>query len=567
MAASSAELTVFPAKKVLVPGSWFRVNVRFRDLAGDPVAPLSGELTFRVAYPDGTVQVETLGAGIQSGPSGFFFEYQVQAQGTHRVRVESVGTVQAAAEYEFQGDESAFYTSIPRLITEPLGPADEGDVVQYIDGRWQPAAAGGTILGMGLPLEEGAAAYGGEPAALGFPYFWHQRRFAIIPDLDRSGNPVNAALNSSRIATACNVRDGGWVYTGEGTIAVNNIVMGGARSGVTLTGPERGMRRGGFVDTPWKTQAGVQFQCYDLVNPFLTMCDEGMAGHFEVWYPNQSRGAVAPVVYPPTFDVSFFGCTIRDCTVVNPYELMRVRVAGVQVEKIYSFPINRGIWLQRMPDCARIHDVHFNPNLGLGVSGGGEAAIGSAALAHALAVGDAFVIDGAEGYSFTDCFCGGYRRGLNITDMDADGFHGASGIWHGGGWDQCFFPIYIDPAQAIGLTGIVVTSAGIIPYAGGTGIYFGDTWAPGVAALRPRVECHGCLFDSPGGDIGVHMPAASYGVCRIIGGIMQNITIGALNNSPNAFLNLAGVTSVASSVPTRVDGSSGNIVDSDGLIL
>jgi hypothetical protein len=397
---------------------------------------------------------------------------------------------------------------------------------------------------------------------------WAQRRFAIIPDLiPGSLSPGNAATNSARIAAACNVRDGGWVHIPEGTYAVNNIAMGGVRSGVTLTGPERGMRRGGFVDTPWKTQAGVQFQCYDTVNPFLTMCDEGMAGHFEVWYPNQATGASAPIAYPPTFDVSFFGCTLTDWTVVNPYELMRVRVAGFQAEKIYSFPLHRGVWLQRMPDCARIHDFHFNPNLGLGTSGGGIAAIGSGGLAHALANGIAFIVDGAEGYSFTDCFCGGYARGLHLGDVDADGFKGGSGLWYGGGWDQCVTCIFVDAAQAIGLTGLVVTNAGIIPYAGGNGIHFGDTAVPAAPALRPRIECHGCLFDSPGGNLGILMPAASYGVCRVIGGVMQNIAIGGFNDSANAYLALNGVTTVAASVPVRTAGASPNITDVNGLTL
>jgi hypothetical protein len=98
-------------------------------------------------------------------------------------------------------------------------------------------------------------------------------------------------------------------------------------------------------------------------------------------------------------------------------------------------------------------------------------------------------------------------------------------------------------------------------------VHFADTAVPAVPALRPRVELHGCLFDSPGGAYGVYMPAASYGVCRIIGGVMQNLTVGGFDDSPNAHLKLNSVTTVGASVPTRTAGASPNITDVDGLIL
>lgn len=331
-------------------------------------------------------------------------------------------------------------------------------------------------------------------------------------------------------------------------------------AGVTVTGPSRGMRRGHRVDVPID-QAGALIQVYGTGRLFRSG-DETTIENLEIESTFQNPNAVTPTVAGYWFDITSFGCTVRQITAINPYQLINVAVAGCTIDQVYGFPLFRGINLGVCNDVVRVSNVHLNPNLS--DANPTYRAIGPNLKTYVAANAIAYLLDGAEGFQFSNCFAFGYTRGLHLG--------GGSGYFLGGGFDQSGgTAVMMAGAAGSGastLSGITFHGTGFVPVVGGNCIQFADTHVPVTASERPSCTVIGGVFDAvaPGAGRGVVIPAASYGICRVIGSTFQHMANECgRNDSANAFLRFDQVINTPTSA-TRTAGA-GAISDVNGLTL
>jgi hypothetical protein len=384
-------------------------------------------------------------------------------------------------------------------------------------------------------------------------FFWAQRRGWIRPDIDLTGSvDATAAINA-----AANVRDGACVELPHGVVRIDGAIAPG-KAGVTITGSEgRGLRRGHRVDVP-VPNAGTLIHARGTASPLFASADECSFRNLEIYYPDQNPNGVTPTTYQPTFNITHFGCTVENVTAINPYTFLQVAVGGFTADRLIGCPLFRGIILGICPDVVRISNVHFNQNVS--ASNPTYRAIGPNLITYIAANVIQFLIDGAEGFQFSNCFSYNGVRGLHLG--------GGSGYFHGGGFDQAGTCVMLAGAGGVGastLAGIHFVSTGFIPKTGGVGVHFADTHTAASASERPRVEITGGLFDAtaPGAGRGVVFPAASYGVCQINGGLFQHMDNECgLNDSDNAYLQARGVASTPTCA-ARFQGTSANIEDID----
>ena len=357
------------------------------------------------------------------------------------------------------------------------------------------------------------------------------KRFAIIPDIDPTGG-VNAR---DEIQRCINVADpGGWVHIPPGAYRIEG---GGleVKPGVTLTGPERGMRGGFRVYPVGYTNVGATFYMYDTSAVLFTMRQQSSIFNCEVYYPNQwagGAGPVAPTPYNWTFEIGTndHGCTVGNISSVNPYQFMFVHCDGFKVSDVWAFPLSRGIRLGRCADITRQTNIHFQ---------GATNYDNQVALFNWVRDnGIAYEVDGAEGAEYLNCFAIGYLRGLRFNDLDGDGFRGVSGSWRGGGFDSCRICVRLDGTQMLTARGFRFSDMGFIPYGGdgtGVGIQFADSLTPSQMDHIPFLHLTACSFSGFEHDTGIWMLPSSRGVCIFKGGSMQQFANqGAINQSANA---------------------------------
>lgn len=379
-------------------------------------------------------------------------------------------------------------------------------------------------------------------------------RFAVIPNYDLTG-----AVSAVAAINAAASRVGAWVHLPDGIALLDNTITPAA--GVTITGPERGMRRGHRVDVPI-TNAGVLLKATNTAVPLFQSSDECSFRNLEIYYPNQNPNGVTPTAYGATFNITSFGVTVENITAINPYTLMNITVAGCKVDTIYAFPLFRGIVLGVCNDVVRVSNVHLNPNLS--DANATFRALGPNLKTYAAANAIAYVIDGAEGFQFSECFAFGYTRGLHLG--------GGSGYFAGGGFDQCATDVMLAGAGGSGastLSGIVFTKTGFVTPQGGIHVNFADTHVAATASERPRIELVACVFDASGtgSGRGIYMPSTSYGVCQITGGLFQHQAAECgFNDSANGWLRASGVASTPTCA-ARFHGGSPNIFDDGGMQL
>lgn len=304
---------------------------------------------------------------------------------------------------------------------------------------------------------------------------WVQRRGWITPGVDITGGTDATAT----ILAALQSRTGVCVQLPtDGIVRMNSGLT--LPAGTALVGSPRGLRQGHRVFTPLDHD-GLLIKAYGTGTLF-TLSQNSTIDGFEIYYPNQQTNA-APDVYGYTFTIpeNAHFCNVLNCSVPNAYNLLSVAGAnGVTVDCIMGFPLNRGVYLGRVADVARISRVHFNPTAF-------AYDIGATLEADVLANASAFVVDGAEEFAFTDCFAYGYNFGLQFIDEDADSFRGTYGSWKGGGLDICNACIKVSGPTGLCALGLRMSDCGLVPNTTGQAINAVDTAAPSSVRDRPRI--------------------------------------------------------------------------------
>ena len=90
-------------------GRTIRFGMTLTDINDNPADP--GTLTFRIKDPSGAVTSfvwQTDAELVRSAQGEFYIDYQVGADGPHRYRWESAGSVPAVREHGFYGRAGAF---------------------------------------------------------------------------------------------------------------------------------------------------------------------------------------------------------------------------------------------------------------------------------------------------------------------------------------------------------------------------------------------------------------------------------------------------------------------------
>lgn len=103
--------------------------------------------------------------------------------------------------------------------------------------------------------------------------------------------------------------------------------------------------------------------------PFITLNGGSTLKGVVIYYPNQTPDLAQPKVYPWTISVPYTSpqshltdnVSVIDCTVVNPYQCLRLAGAGRHyVRGLYGQPLYRGVWVDMCYDVGRVENVHFS---------------------------------------------------------------------------------------------------------------------------------------------------------------------------------------------------------------
>lgn len=259
---------------------------------------------------------------------------------------------------------------------------------------------------------------------------------------------------------------GGLVYVPAGKYRIDLTTTITVKPGVTVTGPERGMKQGNQIFPGTLDKDGANLHVYGTGRLF-THNQQSHVANLGIYYPNQQTNA-APDVYDYAFymGTNQHGCSIRNITAINPYRFAYVNIGGVLIENVIAGPLSRGITLGRVADVARIHNVQFNCNINQNN--------GATLVAWVQANLTAFLVDGAEEFNFTDCFAVICNIGLGFNDEDADNFPSYGG-WKGGGID--FANACVIVLDGMALSTLRMSNCSMIPTATGDAIKMQDSEA------------------------------------------------------------------------------------------
>lgn len=255
------------------------------------------------------------------------------------------------------------------------------------------------------------------------------------------------------------------------------------KPGVTITGPERGMKQGNQIFPGTLTKDGAMLHVYGTGKLF-TMQQQSHAANLCIYYPAQQTNAT-----PDVYDYAFYmgtnmhGCSLTNITAINPYRFAYVNIGGCLIQNVIAGPLSRGITLARVADVARIHNVQFN----VGINGNNGATL----LAWVQANLTMFMVDGAEEFNFTDCFGVIGNIGLGFNDEDADNFP-SYGAWKGGGLD--FLNACVIVQDGMALSTLRMSGVSMVPTSTGDAIKMQD--AEATPTHKPTVFLDG--FDIHG---------------------------------------------------------------------
>jgi hypothetical protein len=166
---------------------------------------------------------------------------------------------------------------------------------------------------------------------------------------------------------AASTRGGGIAYapTGSYKIATHLNIP----ANVTL----EGVWRAPAANNVWKDNVGTLLLAYEGEGsvdgtPFITLNENSTLKGVAIFYPNQTANLTQPRVYPYTISVPYGNPqtvltdnpSLVDCTVINPYQCLRLSGASRHfVHGLYGQPLYIGIFIDIIFDVGRVEDVHF----------------------------------------------------------------------------------------------------------------------------------------------------------------------------------------------------------------
>lgn len=372
---------------------------------------------------------------------------------------------------------------------------------------------------------------------------WEQKRFAIIPDIDPDGIVDATTVLRGKFATC---RKGAWIYVPEPNTAYRVGTGFGANTlfdidrGVTLSGPERGHKMSSKVFAG--AVSGALFNHYGT-GKFARLHQEVTACNLEVYYPNQAVAGVSLAVPIPcdwTFEALGLGVSLYNISCANPYWFVRWQTNGGYVDKLWSFPLARGLWLGRVADASRFNAVHFNP-------GAWASEVTTTTMGFVQDNCVAFAVDGVEEAKFSQCFAFGVATGLLVQDFDADGVLSAFDL-NGFGIDQAHACIFV--ASGLSQPGMRITNASLIPTSplypvgtptAGNGIVLATTAVPASYFQRPTIYGANVIVrGAPGIGRAVWITNTCEGTVSIVNGSFSDTAAAeyCLADNANAVLNL-----------------------------
>ena len=386
--------------------------------------------------------------------------------------------------------------------------------------------------------------------AAGTGYSWQRERGWIVPRVDLTG----ATDATAEIQRCLNLRPGACVKVPDGKIRLEGALT--IPHGCTLTGDERSARYGDRVFAQ-EFPVGARFDIRHTAVAF-TLQQEAAVRNCGVFDPTQVTDAT-PLARDYWFDCSTIGWALENLTLVNPYQAIHAYGNGGRIDNVVGYPLSMGVYLGRCADVIRVSNVHWNPTV--------NHEFGSTLLAWVQANLNAFVVDGAECFNFTDCFAYGGRNGLRFIDTDGDGFKGSSGSWKGGGLDLFDFCVRVSPAHGLSATGLSMSDCSLVTTQGGTAVQFLDSDVPAADVEKPGIWLTDVHGNSAGTGMArmIWMTASSYGKCVMKGGAVLNVfNEVARNDSSNGFVRMRDVFSQSGDTRT---GGTGALEDVDGETL
>lgn len=332
------------------------------------------------------------------------------------------------------------------------------------------------------------------------------------------------------------------------------------KKGVTLSGPERGLRAGPFTFNDGCAKTGAQFRIYGTGDVF-GLATQTTIENLEFFHPNQQVNA-APSAYGWVFlaGANANQTTLRNITAVNPYRLAFIgnggAVGGAHIENVWAYPLLTGIQLGRCTDVVRIENVHFNPT--------SYYAHGAGLTSFVQANADALVIDGPEEYMVSQSFFYGYNKGERIVDADGDGFRGVYGSTVQCGFDICNACISVEEPTGLTIRGMRLVATGLVPNGAlANAILFTDTHVAAGFDDRPAIYASDCAVWNANSR-GIFLSGTSYGVVRwLSGNIAGSVNAGGTAGA-NAYLDFDGLVTPLGM--TRTSGA-GTIRDLNALII
>lgn len=409
----------------------------------------------------------------------------------------------------------------------------------------------------------------------GDTFFWDGTKWGAAPGelvfiADNTGaTRVGAQLQA--LLNRCVPGQG--VYVPRGKYDTSDVQLN-IPAGVTLRGPYIGHCGGSYQYLPnpldvsaqlWRRNTAPEFGSSSLAA--ITLNQGSRIRDIEGYYPDQKTNS-APDVYGPFIRVVHHRCHVENITSCNAYFLLLigslvndgVAPGGITISNIWGLPLWKGMHFGRTPDVDRVANVQFN----------GVQFLGSTLRDWVAANGTAFVLDGTEGIHFYGCFAFRYNIGIQLKDVDGDGFDNCTASFHGGGFDTCNTPVLVDEPNGFGslsLFGTVLTPTGSTSAA----IEFQDTSVPVFGdSQRPTVYAFGCPFIG-GGHYGCHMHAGSYGVMQVVGGQSWGHSSGTdpvfYSESANTTIDLRGGHRIEAGTRPRVGGLGKLFDDCDGKLF
>jgi len=282
---------------------------------------------------------------------------------TPRMQIVSAGYAMRAAIGETVPDGSitsakiATYAVTSAKIAPNAVTADKLQSASVIGSKIVPGAVTGDKLDPGIFAALGIAARSADA-------IFNIKDYGAVGD--GAADDTAAFQNALDAASA---RGGGIAYAPTGSYKI--LTHLNVPANVTL----EGVWRAPTANNVWKDNVGTLLLAYEgegnaSGTPFITINENSTLKGLAIFYPNQTAGLSQPKVYPYTISVPYGSPqtvltdnpSVVDCTVINPYQCLRMSGASRHfVHGLYGQPLYLGIFVDVIYDVGRLEDVHFGP--------------------------------------------------------------------------------------------------------------------------------------------------------------------------------------------------------------